>query len=472
MQDQGIRAAAVVLAGGGGTRMKSGLPKVLHQAAGRPLIAHVLSALAGLSITKRVVVASSRKDEIAAGLAGSGFPEGITYVVQEEPRGTGDAIRVALGELEGQERVLVLPGDSPLIETETLDALLHVHVNGDAAATVLTAHISDPTGYGRVVRAQDGTVERIVEDRDATYEEREIDEINASVYVFDVALLTEVIHDVETENAQGEHYLPDVIALLRERGHTVVGYRTHPQEILGVNSRAQLARVSEMLRLRACERWMDRGVTIVDPHTTYIDSSVEIGRDATIHPFTFLEGRTSIGERATIGPQARVVDSTIDDEATVSFAVVLSSKVGPQASVGPFASLRPNTVLERGAKVGTFVETKATVIGEDSKANHLAYLGDAEIGRGVNVGAGTITCNWDGQNKHKTVIEDEVYVSSDTMLVAPVHLGKRSATGAGSVVKGDVPPDALAVGIPARIIEGKGNKMAKDAPEADEEPRQ
>ncbi|MGH2695026.1 MAG: bifunctional UDP-N-acetylglucosamine diphosphorylase/glucosamine-1-phosphate N-acetyltransferase GlmU, partial [Actinomycetota bacterium] len=461
-------ATAIVLAAGEGSRMKSGMPKVMHRAAGRPLLAHVLSALEPLALTGRVIVTSGRRDEIERAVAESGFADGLDYVVQDPPRGTGDAVRAALGSFTDQEgTALVVPGDTPLIETQTLDALLHVHASSGASATVLTARISDPTGYGRVIRNASDEVERIVEDRDASYEERTIDEINASVYVFDIGRLLQVLDKVDKENAQGEYYLTDSIGLLHSKGDKVVAYRTHPQEVLGVNSRAQLARVSEMLRRRACERWMDEGVTVVDPTTTYIDSSVSIGLDAIIHPFTFLEGSTVIGERAEVGPHVRILDSEVGDEAQVSFAVVRGSVVGELASVGPFASLRPGTRLERGARVGTFVETKESVLGEGSKAPHLSYIGDAEIGRGVNVGAGTVTCNWDGQEHHKTVIEDDAYIGSDTMLVAPTRIGKRAATGAGAVVRGDVPDDSLAVGMPARVIEGKGDKMGRRA--ADDE---
>ncbi|MGH2820901.1 MAG: bifunctional UDP-N-acetylglucosamine diphosphorylase/glucosamine-1-phosphate N-acetyltransferase GlmU, partial [Actinomycetota bacterium] len=368
---------------------------------------------------------------------------------------------------EPRGTVLIANGDLPLLETETFEALLYVHDLHEAAVTVLTAHISDPTGYGRVIRDSQGALERIVEDRDAGYEERAADEINAGVYVFDADKLAAALERVGRDNQQGEFYLTDVIALFRRDGENVESYRTHPEEVLGVNSRAQLARVTETLRRKTSERWMDEGVTVVDPSTTYIDASVQIGRDATIHPFTFLEGSTSIGEGAEIGPQARVVDSAVESGARVTFSVVIGSSVGPGASVGPFASLRPGSMLERDARVGTFVETKQTTVGEGSKAPHLSYLGDAAIGRGVNIGAGTITCNWDGVHKQPTVIEDEAYISSDTMLVAPTRVGKRAATGAGAVVRGEVPDEALAVGVPARIIEGKGNRMAR-GPENEE----
>ena len=472
MSGQPQRTAAVILAAGGGTRMKSGSPKVLHIAAGRPLLVHVLAAVEPLGLSEHYVVVSSRTDIFERALESAGLRDAVELVVQDPPQGTADAVRQALaaaGSAFGT--ILVLQGDSPLIKTETLDALLHVHADSSAAATVLTARVDDPTGYGRILRSEDGVVETIVEERDASYEERAINEINAGVYVFDVAALTEALGEIDSANAQNEYYLTDVVPALRARGLNVAAYRGQIQEVLGVNSRVQLAAVTEVLRRRTCELWMEQGVTIVDPATTYIDSSVTIGRDATIHPFTFLEGKTSVGEGAEVGPQVRVVDSEIHEQAVVTFAVIRSSSIGPEASVGPFASLRPGTRLERGARLGTFVESKQTTIGENSKANHLAYLGDAEIGRGVNVGAGTITCNWDGQRKHPTVIEDEAYIGSDTMLVAPARVGKRAATGAGSVVRGDVPDGALAVGMPARILEGKGNKMTpKDGGDGDEPP--
>ena len=465
--------AAVILAAGGGTRMKSGLPKVLHPAAGRPLLAHVLAALEPLDIDARYAVISNRVEKFESALADSHLRDPAEFVIQDPPRGTADAVKTALQVIgDRYKTILVLQGDSPLIQTSTLDALLHVHFDNSASATILTARISDPTGYGRVVRSRDGNVDRIGEERDATYEEREIDEINAGTYVFDVPALEQAIQEIQDTNIQGEFYLTDVVPALRAKGRTSLGYRTHPQEVLGVNSRAHLARVAELLRRRACDRLMDEGVTIVDPNTTYIDSSVQIAQDATIHPFTFLEGRTVIGEGAEIGPQVRIVDSDIAESATISFAVVRESSIGPSASVGPFASLRPGTRLERGARLGSFVESKQTTLGENSKANHLSYLGDAQIGRGVNVGAGTITCNWDGTEKHTTIIDDEAYIGSDTMLVAPTRVGKRAATGAGSVVRGEVPDEALAVGVPARIIEGKGNKMRPRDGGEEAEPRQ
>lgn len=453
-----------MLAAGEGKRLKSQLPKVLHHAAGRPLVGHVLAALAPLELDQLIVVTSARP-ELRDALGGVD----VTFAEQDPPRGTGDALKVAMSVVEARDgHVLVVPGDTPLITSETLEMLWTEHLDSAAAATMLTAKLSDPSGYGRVIRTDDGGVVRIVEHRDASPEELEVDEINGGFYIFELHGLEELLTKIDSENSQGEYYLTDVIALLQASDRTVRALVVDEAEMAGVNSRAQLAEAGALLYRRAAERWMDEGVTIVDPSATYIDSAVTIERDATIFPFTFLEGETTVSSGAQIGPQVRIVDSSVGANAKVSFSVVRSSELGPDTSVGPFASLRPGTRLGAGAELGTFVETKNTVIGANSDAHHLAYLGDAEIGEGVNVGAGTITCNWDGQSKHRTVIEDDAYIGSDTMLVAPVHIGKRGATGAGSVVKGDVPDDALAVGVPARIIEGKGNKM-KRAQEADKQ---
>jgi len=458
-----------VLAAGDGKRLKSNVPKVLHRLGGRALLAHVLAALEPLGFAHTIVVVSPRRDEIAAAMTGAGFTE-VSYAIQEVPRGTADAARIALEALpERVSSVLVAPGDSPLLRTETVARLLAEHEGSAAAATVLTARPTDPSDYGRVLRGDDGGVRAIVEERDASDRERQVDEINTSVYVFDRERLDAMLPKIGQENAQVEYYLTDVIGLLVAEGNVVVAVEGSPDEAKGVNSRADLAAAAETSRRQVAERWMGEGVTIVDPATTYIDATVTIERDAIIRPFTFLEGESTIGERADIGPHARIVDSKVAEDATITYAVVVGSEIGPEASVGPFASLRRGTVLGRKARAGTFVETKQTTIGDESKANHLAYLGDAQIGERVNVGAGTITCNWDGTEKHETVIEDDAYIGSDTMLVAPTKIGKRAATGAGAVVKGDVPEDALAVGVPARIIEGKGDKMSRKPSEQAED---
>jgi bifunctional UDP-N-acetylglucosamine pyrophosphorylase/glucosamine-1-phosphate N-acetyltransferase len=454
--------AAVVLAAGQGKRMKSELPKVLHRAAGRSLLGYVLDSLAPLDVAHTVVVASNRVDDIARVAAAEEVGDRCDFVVQDPPRGTGDAARIALEALEGHSGpVLIVPGDTPLLSSQTMAALVSEHRSTAAAATLLTASAADPTGYGRVVRDEDGHVQRVVEHVEADQLEKLIHEINTSVYVFDAARLRSALERVDDRNTQGEFYLTDVVELMFADEEVVATYRTDEAEVAGVNSRVQLADVSKVMRERICEHWMLEGVTIVDPSSTFIDSTVTIGRDAVVHPFTFLEGSTSVGVGAEVGPQTRVVSSEIQDGARVSFAVIHGSSIGENAWVGPFASLRPGVRLERGAKLGTFVEAKNSSIGPNSKVNHLSYLGDAQIGSGVNVGAGSITCNWDGASKHVTVIEDDVYISSDTMFVAPVRIGRRAATGAGAVVRDDVPNDSLAVGIPARVIKGKGNRMGR-----------
>lgn len=463
---------AVVMAAGGGKRMKSGVPKVLHRAAGLPLLAHVLSALAPLDLDRHIVVTSPRRDVIEQGISGLGFDR-IEFAVQETPRGTADALRCALeiaGEPSGS--LLVVNGSTPLIRSQTLQGLLAAHEGAGVAATVLTARLPEPSVYGRVVRGPAGDVQRIVEQRDASPEELEVGEVNAGVYAFDASRLAQIIGKVDQENSQDEYYITDLIGLLKADGEDVQAYGVTADEVLGVKSRVHLAHATNVLRHRTCEWLMTEGVTIVDPATTYIDVSVTVEREAVIQPFSFLEGTTTVAAGAEVGPQARVIDSVIQAGAQVSFAVVVESFIGPNASVGPFASLRPGTRLERNAKVGTFVEAKNTTVGEDSKIPHLSYFGDATLGRGVNVGAGTITCNWDGENKYPTVIEDEAYVGSDTMLVAPLRIGRRAATGAGSVVRDDVPDDALAVGAPARMIEGRGNKMARPNDSPDKDPQE
>ena len=441
--------------------MKSSVQKVLHKAAGRSLLGHVLASVAPLRTARTIVVTSARKDEVGSSLEAEGF-RGLDLVVQDPPRGTADATRVALEALdEVQGQILLVPGDAPLLNFHSLKALVLEHEARHAAASFMSARATDPTGYGRVIRDEDGRVLKIVEHREATEQERSVDEINTSVYVFDLERLRDALGKVDDANAQGEFYLTDVVELFHNEGDVVAAYRTKEAAVQGVNSRSQLARVTAELRRRECERLMEGGVTIIDPATTYVDATATVAQDVVIHPFSFIEGATVIQRGAEIGPQARLVDSEVEEGARVSYAVVIESSLGPDSSVGPFASLRPGTRLERGAKLGTFVESKKTVLGAGSKANHLSYLGDTEIGEGVNVGAGTITTNWDGENKHRTVIEDDAYIGSDTMLVAPVRVGRRAATGAGAVVRDDVPDDALAVGVPARIIEGKGNRMKK-----------
>lgn len=440
-----MRRAAVVLAAGQGTRFRSATPKVLHAAAGRSMLRWVLEALRPLGLDRVVVVIGHGADEVRAEAEAAELA-GLVTVVQERQGGTGHAVRAVLdaGALGGVGAVLVVPGDVPLLRPEPLARLLELHDEEDAPATLLTTLVEEPYGYGRVLRDEAGRVVRVVEERDATPAERAVREVNTSIYAFDVAPLAAALGEVTTENAQGEEYLTDVVELLAADGvHTLAG----PEEdVQGVNDRAQLAGAATILRGRVLDRLMrEAGVSVVDPATTYVDATVEVAADAVLHPGTHLEGGTQIGAGAQIGPDTRIVDSLVEKGATVAYSVLLKASVGPAATVGPFSYLRPGTRLERGAKVGAFVEVKKSTVGEGSKVPHLSYIGDATIGRDANIGAATVTVNYDGVAKHATVIGDGAFVGSDTMLVAPVRVGVGAVTGAGSVITKDVPDGALAV---------------------------
>ena len=447
--------AVIVLAAGEGKRFKSSTPKVLHALCGRSLLGHVLAALEPLALDKAVIVVGRGADEVKAETKRL-TKRKLGFALQEKQLGTADAARVgddALGRFGGD--VLVVPGDSPLLTTETLTALIDHHRATEAAATMLTAELDDPTGYGRVIRDRQGAVERVVEETDANAEEKSIREVNTSTWVFDRAALRSALTKIDRANAQKEFYLTDVVAVLRDKGETVEAKRTSdPTEVLGVNSRVQLADVAALMRRRIAERHMLDGVTIVDPATTFIDAGVTVGADTILHPLTHLHGDTTIGAGCEIGPNVKLVDTTVGDGATIINAVADGATVGPKAQVGPFTYLRPGAVLGEGAKAGTYVEVKKSVIGKGSKVPHLSYIGDAEIGSNVNIGAGTITCNYDGETgkKSKTVIGDDVLIGSDTMLVAPVRVGDGAVTGAGSVVSRDLPPGQVAIGAPARPV--------------------
>ena len=432
--------AAVVLAAGKGTRFHSELAKVLHPVAGRTMLRWVLEALRPLGLERVVVVVGHQADAVAAEARAAELP-GLVTVTQAEQRGTGHAVRVAFdaGVLDGAERVLVLPGDTPLLREDIL-APLAAPAEGVA---MLTARLADPTGYGRVVRDAGGKVTRIVEHRDADEGERAIDEVNAGIYAFPAGALRDALATLGSGNAQGEEYLTDVVAPLSELGIDAI--EADEASIAGVNDRAQLAAAGAVLRARIAGEHLRAGVTLVDPARTYIGADVRIGTDTVILPNTHLEGATRIGSGVTVGPDSRLVDAVVEDGATVSSSVLLEASVGPGATVGPFSYLRPGARLERAAKAGAFVEIKKSTVGEGSKVPHLSYIGDAQIGRDVNVGAGTITCNFDGRDKHRTVIGDGAFIGSDTMLVAPVQVGPHAVTGAGSAITRDVPEGALAL---------------------------
>lgn len=436
----GLRVA--VLAAGHGTRMKSSVPKVLHRIAGRTLVDWVLDAVGGLESPQIAVVVSPGADELVAAL-----PEGVTACVQGERLGTAHATQVVLnhfGNVESDD-VLVLFADTPLLETETLRQLIDVHRTNGPAATMLTTRLENPSGYGRVLRDAEGSVTGIVEHADATPEELAVDEISGGMMVFDGALLTEVISRIGNDNDQAEYYLPDAISLFVADGRRVEAVITDEVQLSGINSQKQLADAARVMRQRINEEWMDEGVWMADPDQVHIDATVRLAPGVKLYPGVHIEGATEIAANAQIGPDTYIVDSRVGPDAHVWFAVVRQAEIGEAAEVGPYVSLRPGTVLGPRSKAGTFVEMKNAVIGEKSKVPHLAYMGDVEVGAGANVGAGTITVNYDGFNKHRTVIKDGARVGSDTMLVAPVTIGEKAYTGAGSTISRDVPDGALAV---------------------------
>jgi bifunctional UDP-N-acetylglucosamine pyrophosphorylase / glucosamine-1-phosphate N-acetyltransferase len=456
----------VILAAGKGTRMKSALPKVLHRVAGRPLIDRVLSCAAALRPRTVTVVVGHQSESLKAALAGH---EGLTFVVQEPQLGTAHALMTAELALSGQKGVLVLlSGDVPLLTADTLMELVDSHRTSGASASLITAVIDDPHGYGRIVRNGE-RIARIVEEKDASPAEKTIREINSGIYAFSLDGLFDAIRGIASHNVQSEYYLPDLVAIYRQRGLVVETVTvSNPDEIRGINSRVELAAVSRIVRDRKNAELMASGVTIEDPATAYVDEGVTIGPDTVLHPGVSLEGRTAIGAGCEIHTGARIIDSQIGDRVTIlNHCVITSSTIADDASVGPFAHLRPDTDLRAKSKVGNFVELKKTVLGVGSKASHLAYLGNATIGEKVNIGAGTITCNYDGVTKSQTVIEDGVFVGSDTQLIAPVTVGKGAYIGSGSTIRENVPPGALAVSAgKQRNLEGwvdrKKSKVTSD----------
>ncbi len=447
----------LILAAGLGTRMRSNLAKVLHKVDGRPLINHVCRTAASLAPEKIYVVIGHQGDEVREAVLNELDESQVVFVEQKQQLGTGDAVSSAREHLEGREStLLVLSGDVPLIRPETLGGLVRSHLSHrgkGAATTILTVKLKDPAGYGRIVRGDGGMFEAIVEQKDASDEQREIREVNAGIYCFETRRLFDALKGVQNNNAQGEYYLTDVPALLNKAGEPVAIYQhSDTQEIEGVNNRMQLADIERLLRRRVVTRLMlDYGVTFVDPRTAYVSEFARIGRDTVIYPNVSIEGESHIGDGCVIRSGTRIANSKIANGVEIlDSCVIVDSEIENDCKVGPFAHLRGHAVMRAGAKVGNFVELKKTDLGRGSKANHLAYLGDATIGEKSNIGAGTITCNYDGKNKHATQIGNNVKIGSDTMLVAPISVGDGASTGAGSVVTKDVEPGELVVGVPAR----------------------
>jgi bifunctional UDP-N-acetylglucosamine pyrophosphorylase / glucosamine-1-phosphate N-acetyltransferase len=433
----------LIMAAGEGTRMRSELPKVLHPVCGRPMLAWPIVAAREAGAGRIAVICSPQHDFSAA------LPGDVETVVQPEPDGTGGAIRAASGVIDGAGTVVVLSGDHPLVSAEIISGLLEAHRSSGAAATVMTAELDDPGSYGRIVRDGNGDVERIVEAKeagDATPEQLAIREINTGTYVFEAAPLAEALGAITNDNAQGEYYVGDVLPVLRESGKRVAAHCAADAAVnLGVNTRRDLAEASALARRRILDRHMLAGVTIVDPAATWIDADVELAPDVTIEPGTALRGATRVARGSVIGPHSTVTDSTIGESASVIHSYLVDCELLDGCNVGPFTYLRPEARLAQGVKAGAFVEIKKSEIGRDTKVPHLSYIGDAEIGSGANIGAGTITANYDGIRKHRTVIGDHVRIGVDTSLVAPVNVGEAAYTGAGSVITEDVPPGALGI---------------------------
>jgi bifunctional UDP-N-acetylglucosamine pyrophosphorylase / glucosamine-1-phosphate N-acetyltransferase len=461
------RVAIAIMAAGKGTRLKSRHPKVLHEACGKPLLAHVIAAATSVVPSDDVYAiigyeAERVRDAVAA--------SGVKFVLQAEQRGTGHALMVAREALAPYDLVLVLSGDAPLITPQTIERLRDFHLSKKATMTLLTAHLEDPTGYGRIVRKKSNgdDVRAIVEQKDLSAAQQKINEVNAGFYAFDTQPLFSHIDKLSTDNHHGEFYLTDMAAILGRAKQRVVAVRAaDPHEVLGGNTRAELAEIDQRMRLAKCRQLMADGVTILYPQTCMIDCDVSVGADTIIEPFVQLRGSTRIGSDTRIGSYSVIIGCEIGDQALVQTGCVLEhSVIKDRASLGPYSHLRPGCEICEDAQVGNFVEMKKTRLGKGSKANHLIYLGDSEVGERVNVGAGTITCNYDGVSKHKTTIGDGVFVGSDSILVAPVRIGKGAYIAAATCVTEDVPPDSLALGRTRQIIKEGWAKEKRERAEA------
>lgn len=431
---------AVILAAGKGTRMKSRLPKVMHQLAGKPLIDHVLDNIEKAGIKKTLTVVGHGRETVTEHIR-----ERSGIVLQEEQLGTGHALRQVLPWIKGEKSVLVLSGDQPLLTCDTINSLIDIHEKSQAAATILTAVVEKPYGYGRIIR-ENGFFKGIVEEKDADADQKAIKVINAGTYCFEVSSLCKALEKVRPQNNQGEYYLTDVFTSLLAAEEKIETLSiSNSMEALGINNRVQLAEAEDVFFDRIRKYWMMEGVSIINPSSVFIDASVTLARDVVIHPFTIIRGNTTIEEGAVIGPGTTIEDCYCQQFCRIENSVARQAVIGEESIIGPFAYLRPKTKLAKGVKVGDFVEIKNSHIGEGSKIPHLSYIGDSTLGKNVNIGAGTITCNYDGKSKHDTIIGDNAFVGSNTNFVAPVRIGEKTVIGAGSTITKDVPANALAV---------------------------
>ncbi|PKR77500.1 bifunctional UDP-N-acetylglucosamine diphosphorylase/glucosamine-1-phosphate N-acetyltransferase GlmU [Halalkalibacillus sediminis] len=433
---------AVVLAAGKGTRMKSDLYKVLHSVCDKPMVQHVVDQLNELKLDQIITIVGHGAEKVKDQLG-----EQTEYALQEEQLGTGHAVQMAEPYIGGRQgTTVVVCGDTPMLTSKTIDELMKHHEQEDAKVTVLTTEMDDPSGYGRVIRSSDHSVDRIVEDKDASSDEKQVKEINTGTYCFDNELLFDALNNVSNDNAQGEYYLPDVLEIAKKQGDKVSAYSTpRSEETIGVNDRVALAKAEVLMKRRTNERLMREGVTIVDPDNTYIGTDVKVGTDTVIQPGCVIQGDTQIGSNVEIGPHTEIKDSAIGDGTHIKQSVVTDSRVGKDVSIGPFAHIRPASDIHDQVKIGNFVEIKKTSMAKNSKASHLSYLGDAEIGKDVNVGCGSITVNYDGKEKHKTIIEDGAFIGCNSNLVAPVKIEKGAYVAAGSTITKDVPEKSLSI---------------------------
>lgn len=434
--------SSIILAAGHGTRMKSKLPKVLHQIGGKPMLTHIIEGLQELHSEKILVVVGYKADEVKNAIGNH-----VEYVMQEEQLGTGHAVLQTKQYLINKDGItLILTGDTPLLTKETIENLIKAHKENDCAATVLTTEIDNPTGYGRIVRSGTGEVLKIVEEKDATSKEKGIKEINSGIFCFDNQKLFKALSKVNNNNRQGEYYLTDVVEILRDQGEKINGFKTFDfYEIIGINDRVALARAEKILKNRILEKHMREGVTIVDPDRTYIEKEVQIQPDTIIHPNTYLKGKTNIASNSVIGPNVELTDVYVGEEVSITNAVVISSKINKKAIVGPFAYIRPGSQIGESVKIGDFVEVKNSTVGDRSKVPHLSYIGDATLGKDINIGCGTITVNYDGFEKHRTEVGDRAFVGCNTNLIAPVTVGDDAYIAAGSTITDNVPAYALSI---------------------------
>lgn len=432
----------IILAAGQGKRMKSKYPKVLHKICGKPMLEYVLDNVRSLKVKEKILVIGHKADKIIESVKGD-----MKYVVQKELLGTGHAVMQTEKLLKGYNgNVLILYGDVPLLSLSTVKSLIKYYLKEDAICAVITAYLDNPYGYGRIIRNEKGEVIRVVEEKEADEEEKKIKEINSGIYCFKAHSLFSALKEIKKDTAQSEYYLTDVISALNRRREKVVALKIeNPEEIRGINTRWELQEIEKIVRCKILKTLSLKGVNIVSPETTFIEKNVKIGKDTIIYPFTYISGKTVIGEDCEIGPFAYLKDVKIKDKVKIVFSYIGESKIGKETNVGPFSQIRPETKIGEKVRVGNFVEIKKSEIKNNVSISHLSYIGDAEIGDNVNIGAGTITCNYDGRKKHKTKIEDNAFIGSNTILVAPVKIGKFSYTGAGSTITKNVPDYALGI---------------------------